>query len=103
MTDQVKPYSPEEAMVAGIAGIPNEVIEVVNALLAEGSRAGSKSVIIGQPELVKLLAEKGLTPQQLDKNNWLDFEQLYRDQGWTVVYDRPGYNESYDAGWEFSH
>ena len=34
-------------------------------------------------------------------NHWLDVEDIYRKQGWKVVYDSPGYDESYDAYYEF--
>jgi hypothetical protein len=33
---------------------------------------------------------------------WLDVEDAYRAEGWTVVYDKPGYNESYAASFTFS-
>jgi len=33
---------------------------------------------------------------------WLDVEDAYRAQGWNVVYDRPGYCESYEASFIFT-
>ena len=27
----------------------------------------------------------------------MDFEDLYRKSGWSVSYDKPAYNENYDA------
>lgn len=30
-------------------------------------------------------------------HGWLDLEDIYRDEGWTVEYDSPGYNETYEA------
>ncbi len=33
---------------------------------------------------------------------WLNVEELYRAQGWTVTYDKPGYNESYPATFTFA-
>lgn len=32
-----------------------------------------------------------------DINSWVDFEDLYRKQGWKVVYDKPAYCETYKA------
>ena len=29
--------------------------------------------------------------------NWLNIEKIYEDAGWAVKYDKPAYNESYDA------
>ena len=35
-------------------------------------------------------------------NHWLDVEDIYREQGWNVEYDKPTYNETYDAYFVFS-
>lgn len=32
----------------------------------------------------------------------LSFEQIYRDAGWKVVFDKPAYNDSYPAIYTFS-
>lgn len=35
------------------------------------------------------------------RRGYLNVEEAYREQGWSVVYDKPGYNETYDASFEF--
>lgn len=32
---------------------------------------------------------------------WMDFEPIYEAQGWKVQYDKPGWDETYDAFFEF--
>ncbi len=34
-------------------------------------------------------------------NHWLDVEDVYREAGWVVEYDKPGYCESYEATFTF--
>lgn len=35
-------------------------------------------------------------------NKWLDIEDIYREQGWRVDYDKPAYNENYQASFTFA-
>jgi len=107
----VKPFSPAEARGHKIANIPPVVLECVNELLAlDISAQGHASIT--QDELVARILSKGATVEirgvnheitkgMIYENSWLDFEPLYRQEGWTVTYDRPGYNESYAASWLF--
>lgn len=36
------------------------------------------------------------------ERGYLDIEETYRKAGWSVVYDKPGYNETYDAFYTFT-
>lgn len=40
--------------------------------------------------------------QEIFDNCWLDVEDIFEEVGWKVVYDKPGYNESYPANFEFT-
>jgi hypothetical protein len=107
----VKPFSPADARGHKIANIPPVIIECVNELLAlEISGQGYASIT--QDELVERILSKGatveirgvthtITDDMIYQNNWLDFEPLYRQEGWTVTYDKPGYNETHGASWLF--
>ena len=55
-----------------------------------------------QDDVAKLIVQKGLKRQDIFDNHWLDVEDLYRKNGWKVDYDKPGYNESYNAYFVFS-
>jgi len=48
------------------------------------------------------MIKKGLKAFDIDKNNWLDVGKIYENAGWKVEYDRPGFNESYEATFSFT-
>lgn len=98
-----KPITPNEVALQKRKNIPEAVIEVWNALIA--CRATGRGVVrIYQEEIVNCLLP--LTPggedrQLIFKEGWLDIEPLYREAGWTVVYDKPSYADSYPAVFTF--
>lgn len=97
----VKPFSPDEAKAAHVHSIPNEVIDTVNRLLGERFYNTNHSVTIYQDEVVEAVVALGLSKADLFDKHWLDFEPVYEKQGWSVTYDKPGFNESYPASWVF--
>lgn len=80
---------------------PDEVIEVFNELIQkywDGTQARFK-----QDEAARLISAKmEKSTKYLYENHYLDIEDLYRQAGWTVEYDKPGFNESYPATFTFS-
>jgi ASC-1-like (ASCH) protein len=70
---------------------------VINKLLAHNYN--DNRIIIKLSDLKNKLAHAGYTGQI--QNHWLDFEDIYRKQGWRVRCDVPGFNESYETYWEF--
>lgn len=93
----VKPISPDQ--VGNGSHIPDEVFEVVNKLL-QANWTGS-SATIKQKDVISALGAH-YDSQAIFDNGWLNFEGAYKAQGWKVVYDKPGYNESYGAYWKFT-
>ncbi len=91
----VDPISPNQIQKK----IPDFVIEVVNQLLIKHFSNGRAT--IKQNEIIALLELRGLNRQEIFTNHWLDIEELYQANGWKVTYDKPGYNESYEACFEF--
>ena len=53
-------------------------------------------------EVVKRMKKKGLKENDIFDKGSLNVETIYRKDGWNVEYDKPGYNESYDASFKFS-
>jgi hypothetical protein len=49
------------------------------------------------------LAPDGTKRRDLFDNNWLDLEWTFEQVGWSVWYDKPAYNESYEPTWYFSN
>jgi hypothetical protein len=95
------PISPKQAKVAHESDIPDVVFDVFNTFLTSYS-GGRTSVVISQKAVVEALIAKGLERDKIFAKRWLDIEPYYRKKGWAVVYDLPGYNETYDPSWEFS-
>lgn len=93
----VLPISPDD--VASALVIPDEAILAFNEIIAAG---GGVYVIIPQREVVALMVEKGLNREDIYARGWLNVEPLYRAKGWKVTFDKPGYNEFYEAHFIFS-
>ena len=103
----IQPIKPSE--VVKEVNIPDFIIEAVNKLIKE-KWDGSEAKIY-QDDILEIVAVYQKDPDANDgrptreevfKNHWLDFEDLYRKQGWKVVYDKPAYCETYKAYFVFS-
>lgn len=98
--NRVQPIAPIEVTGEKNKHIPNEVIAMFNDIIVREMHGGRARVI--QNEVVERLEAEGLNRGAIFKNHWLDVEDLFREVGWKVTYDKPGYNESYDAYFIFS-
>lgn len=105
----VKAISPDELTLE--EKIPWYIVEAVNDLIRSKYKPNGSSFTIKQDAILELAFEKYNNTEDFENfsqfkrrifdNHQLDFEDLYRKNGWKVVYDKPGYNESYDAYFEF--
>lgn len=100
MAGKVKPIGPKGLIKKRKNGIPNEVFEVFNELIAK--KFNGESAVVYQDEVMKLLVAKGLKREEVFEQHWLDVEDNYRSAGWDVEYDKPAYNETYEAHFIFS-
>jgi hypothetical protein len=102
----MKPFSPDDALANKAGFIPDFVIRAFNNLLAKNYNGGSitikQDVII--EEIITLAAESVIkvTRQRIYDNKWLDIEQIYKESGWDVEYNRPSIGESFDTYFTFS-
>ena len=96
----IKPITPQEAREKEGSYIPQFVIESFNEAIIQNLR-GKESTVI-QKDVVAVIKEKmkGLKIKDFN-SDWLNVEPLYKKEGWEVTYDKPGYNESYDASFCF--
>jgi len=102
------PIKPSEVNALKTKVIPEEVFQAVNELIAKAWDGKNAQVI--QNEVVELSLSKmclnagigSLHRTNAFKEHWFDFESAYRAEGWKVIYDKPGFNETYDAFWWFS-
>lgn len=80
---------------------PDFVIQAFNECIMEARIKNSKNVM--QDDVVKRIVKLGnVSRNSIFENHWLDVERYYRKAGWTVHYDKPGFNESYEAYYTFS-
>jgi hypothetical protein len=104
----VEPIKPKDVVKAKGAALPDEVIEAFNELIAKYT--DGKVSIVKQKEVVNVILFKlklrddrdRWTAQGIFDNHWLDVEKVYQKAGWKVEYDKPGYNESYEATFKFT-
>jgi hypothetical protein len=94
-----RPIKPNEITENLDKIIPPYIFDVVNQLLMERYRGGSAKFKL--KELKALLKDKGHNTDEAVKKGHLDFEGAYRNMGWKVVYDSPGFRENYDANFTF--
>ena len=96
----VQPIRPEDIASEKEMIYPDAVLEAFNELIARNFVDGMSRVL--QKAVVQLMVEKGLDINDIDKNGWLNVEDIYSEYGWDVEYDKPGFNESYDASFTFT-
>lgn len=103
----IKPITPSDAQKAKISIIPDFVIEAFNNKIVQSINSRNYAKVLQNSvigEIMYCANERNIdvTREEIFAKGWLDIEQLFRDNGWTVLYDKPGYNESYEAYFEFS-
>jgi hypothetical protein len=100
----VKAITPDEALKSKFENhVPDEVLEAANECIAKNLNSYGISKFT-QTDLVDLILEKmpEMNQDRIFKEKWLDLEPFYRAAGWKVVYDKPGWNETGAATFEFS-
>mgnify|MGYP001258179063 CR=1 FL=1 len=103
--NKVKPISPKEIIERKQDSIPDEIFQAVNEMITKNWNGHSST--FRQSDLVDHYfsivggGELNSDREKIYENHWLDFEDIYRKAGWSVEYDRPGYNESYPATFTF--
>lgn len=96
----VKPLTPGDVAKQKGESFPDAVLEAFNETIAANCVDGYATFTVD--EVVKLMVKKGLKRDQIFARHWLDVEDIYRKAGWKVVFDQPGYNESYQACFAFT-
>ncbi len=96
----MKPITPAEATQSRITSIPDYVIQAFNTMITKEIRGNRASV--RQEDVMALIVQACGSRQMIFDNRWLDVEKLYEAAGWSVKYDKPGYNETYEARFIFT-
>lgn len=98
-----KPIRPDEIGEAKKSIIPDTVIEAFNEEIAANYTNGKAKVL--QKDVVERIRVKLKfnSTHDIYKNGWLNVEELYRAEGWSVEYAKPiAYaGEEFEAYFEF--
>lgn len=98
---QITPVSPDEIMDNLVDIIPSYIIESVNDFLKLRYR-NTGGVKITVDELIdKIHTKKQISRNQLFDDKLLDFESLYRDNGWVVTFKKPDRDENFSQYYYF--
>lgn len=97
----IKPITPNEVVSEKALYLPDEVFEVVNRLIAK-HWSGAMATIKQDEIIESLIAQMDIDREEVFARKLLDFETVYRSAGWKVRYDKPAYDENYDAFFQFS-
>lgn len=95
MTDKVRPIKPSEVAKTKIEVFPDEVIEAFNELIAQNFSGNYARFTV--KDVVSLMTTKGLKPNEIMKNGWLNVEEVYQAQGWKVRYESPDRDQNFAA------
>lgn len=96
-----KAIEPSEAVERARNELPPKVYEAFNDLIVKNLR-GKRSVVTLKEATAAVCSALDLPAQEVRRRGYLDVEDYYRKAGWRVVYDRPAYNETYEATFEFT-
>ena len=99
--NKTQPIKRSEISVAKTSLIPDSIINAVNELIKKywsGSQASFK-----QDELLALVlsTDSTLTKEKIFEEHLFDFEQVFRAEGWKVIYNKPGWDETYEPYFTF--
>lgn len=84
--------------------LPDFVFEAFNNIIAKNFNNNSSH--FRQDEVVEEMIKLAQFSEPIDKkiifdNHYLDVEDVYREEGWTVSYDSPAYCEDFPATFTF--
>jgi len=98
----ITPISPKDVGKQQQSQIPEWVIDTINRLIAANMNGPTSRIL--QKDIVEALMKRdsSVSRNDISERGWLNFEPMYREAGWEVYYDKPGYNESYEANFTFS-
>lgn len=103
----VKPVTPDEASNQRLASFEPEMITAVNNMIIKKLNTSRTEAVVLQKDIieeyfkVKGVMETPALRSDLFERHQLDFEDIFREFGWIVEYDKPAYCESYEANFTF--
>lgn len=92
-------FTPQEAMDLKNNMLPAYVFDAFNEMIAKNLTTGHRAQF-KQKDVISLIVGKSNGDVDRDgvfSRRMLDVNSHYRQAGWKIDHDQPGYNESYDA------
>lgn len=96
----VKPITPKEVQDIR-STLPDAVFVVFNEAITR-KWSGSSATVLQKDVDHRIASMMNITIGEAIERGYLDIETAYRAAGWIVDYDKPGWNESYDAFYVFT-
>ena len=101
MSEKIKPIDVDKIDELFQKQIPECIIDAVNKLIISHYSPTKKEATIKQDEIRDMVVTEEMSRNKIFKNNWLDIEDIYRNVGWIVEYEKPAYCETWDAYFVF--
>lgn len=95
----IKPITPDQ--VGDRNDIPDAVIEAFNSLITENMHNG-RATFNQDLVVARIQEEISISREKIFSKGYLNIEPIYEKAGWTVTYDKPGWDESYTPYFTFS-
>lgn len=97
----VKPLSFDEASLLKSERLPDSVIESVNELIIKNFSSSGFTIL--QDDLIDLILSKdsSLNRSKIFDEHLLDFEPVFKKEGWLIVYEKPSVDERFNAYFKF--
>ena len=95
-----KPITPKDVESAKTSHTLPLIIEAANELIVEKWNGYNATFTLRELG-TRARAKLGMQEDQEFERGQLDIEPIFRKAGWIVEYDRPGYNENYEAHFIF--
>lgn len=97
---KTKPISPDEILSVRESLIPDDVFVIFNDFIAK-NWDGHQAMIMQDVVVGAIAGALDVSRDHVYSQHWVDVEDHCRKAGWVVDYDKPGYNESYEAYFVF--
>ena len=97
--DKVEPISPKDVVSYKEKVTPSIIIKTFNEVIAKAWN-GSQAIIY--PQEILTLIQPFLSNEELEDLNLGGVITIYKEKGWDIEVDRPGYNENYRTKYTFS-
>lgn len=96
--NKIKPISPNQIEVFNL--IPDNVIFAFNELISKNFD-GTTSKVNQSDVLDKIQYLMNCERKTIFENNWINIDNMYKKAGWNVTYNKPSYDENFEAHWIF--